>query len=114
MNDEQQIAKGVAEAFRHVWLWVVLLAGGTSDYLIQMQRGLKPRSPIRAFIAAYLIHAFVAVFSGVISAMIAGAFGWSEEMAIGAAAGLGSFMGIRVFDVITVLFAKRTGIELPK
>lgn len=108
--------RGLSDVIRGLWLWLIPLAGtgGLADYLIQVQRGVKPSAPFRVVVIGGCVHTFIATFFGCLSVLVCGALGHTDDLAYGAAAGAGGFMGVRVFDLLAVLWRVRTGMDVPK
>lgn len=106
--------KTITELIGVGWIWLTMVAGGCVDYILQSQRGIKPKAPISLVVMSLSVHLLVACFAGVISVFVATAFGFNSEAELGAASGMGGYMGVRLFDVLAVVWKLRTGTELPK
>lgn len=108
MTDETKITS-LAQLFHTTWIWMLPLFGGIGDYIIQAQRGLKPRTPLKVVMLTMGLHSVVAVFSGMVVALCVGAVGYTGEMAYAAAGAIGGFLGVRVFDIGVLFIRMRAG-----
>lgn len=114
MTDEHRTMNEITDLAKNAWFWLIPLAGGVADYILQMQRGVKPRAPLKVVLASLGMHLFVAMFFGCLLVLVCGALGYTDVLAFGAAGGAGGFLGVRVVDLLAVLWKVRTGTEAPK
>lgn len=80
--------------------WAPPLVGGIVDYVNQLVRGDKHWS-----LGEFCVHVGSAVFFGWLSGMAAQGLGYEAGL-IGAAGGMGGFLGVRLADLVTYSLKK--------
>lgn len=87
--------KFIDQILENVFYWLPALIGGIVDYFNQIQRGDKKWSYI-----GFFIHLLSAVFFGWLVGLAANGFGYNANL-VGAAGGMGGFLGVRIADLLT-------------
>jgi hypothetical protein len=103
------------EFLPRVWGWLVVFAstGGLADYMIQVQRGLKPDRTLPQMVMAGCVHVLIAAMVGTLCALGAVAAGSDQWYELGFAAGGGGMMGARALEVVLIII-KAKGVDLGK
>jgi hypothetical protein len=99
----------IGELVRTVWFWLFPLSGGFVDWVSLVLRGLKPSHPPLKMFLFLTAHLCTAVFFGVLCVFTAAALGYGDYMALGAAGGMGGFLGIRLVDIFFLIVRHKSG-----
>lgn len=109
MNEEKT---SIEEVVRHVWFWLIPIAGGLVDWANQMARGLKPTEPPLHVFLSITIHLLTAIFFAALAMFSAVHFGYSDWPALSVVGGGAAYLGTRIVDLANAVMKYKTGIDM--